>query len=193
MGWKQVPLNQKGKEQARKLAERLKDEFPFIRHVFSSDLLRARQTTEIIMTALSDSIPVTYLEHLRERKWGDFEGHSIQDLRQHGKNIHSLEPPGAETRQEFYHRCQQALEAMESFFAWDEEDVILIVTHGGTIRQILGSLFKLGPEQKRRMPATINNCSITIVKKQLKMESNPQSPEYLYILEKLNDTCHLIK
>ena len=76
-GQTQGELNEKGREQAQQVAERLANE-P-IDAVVASDLHRAIQTAEII--AAPHGLPVRTTELLRERDWGSFTGRFIPDLR----------------------------------------------------------------------------------------------------------------
>ena len=76
-GQTQGELNEQGREQALKVAERLSSE-P-IDAVVASDLHRAIQTAEYI--AVPHGLPVTTTKLLRERDWGSFTGRFIPDLR----------------------------------------------------------------------------------------------------------------
>ena len=76
-GQTQGELNEKGREQAQQVAERLANE-P-IDAVVASDLHRAIQTAEII--AAPHGLLVRTTELLRERDWGSFTGRFIPDLR----------------------------------------------------------------------------------------------------------------
>ena len=76
-GQTQGELNEKGRQQAQQVAERLANE-P-IDAVVASDLHRAIQTAEII--AAPHGLPVRTTELLRERDWGSFTGRFIPDLR----------------------------------------------------------------------------------------------------------------
>ena len=76
-GQTQGSLNERGREQARKVAERLMGEQ--VDAVVSSDLRRAIQTAEII--AAPHGLPVKKTVLLRERDWGSFTGRYIPDLR----------------------------------------------------------------------------------------------------------------
>src|SRR5689334_14138742 len=69
-----IPLNAKGEEQAQELAQVLKDiNFDL---AFSSDLIRAKRTTEIV--ALEKQLMIETTKTLRERAFGEFEGQSIE-------------------------------------------------------------------------------------------------------------------
>ena len=76
-GQTQGELNERGREQARQVAERLSAET--VDAVVASDLRRAIQTAEII--AAPHSLPVRTTSLLRERDWGGFTGRYIPELR----------------------------------------------------------------------------------------------------------------
>ena len=76
-GQTQGELNEKGREQARQVAERLADE-P-LDAIVASDLHRAIQTAEIIAAPHGMTVQTTAL--LRERNWGSFTGRFIPELR----------------------------------------------------------------------------------------------------------------
>ena len=76
-GQTQGCLNEKGREQARVVAERLATE-P-VDAIVASDLRRAIQTAEII--AEPHGLPVVTTPLLRERDWGGFTGRFIPDLK----------------------------------------------------------------------------------------------------------------
>lgn len=76
-GQTQGCLNERGREQAQQVAQRLADE-P-IDAIVASDLQRAIQTAEIIAVPHGLSVKTTPL--LRERDWGSFTGRFIPDLK----------------------------------------------------------------------------------------------------------------
>lgn len=76
-GQTQGCLNERGREQALQVAQRLADE-P-IDAIIASDLQRAIQTAEIIAEPHGLSVKTTPL--LRERDWGSFTGRFIPDLK----------------------------------------------------------------------------------------------------------------
>ena len=76
-GQTQGELNQRGREQAEQVAQRLASE-P-LDAIVASDLHRAIQTAEII--AEPHGLPVVTTPLLRERDWGSFTGRFIPDLR----------------------------------------------------------------------------------------------------------------
>ena len=76
-GQTQGELNQRGREQAEQVAQRLVSE-P-LDAIVASDLHRAIQTAEVI--AEPHGLPVVTTPLLRERDWGSFTGRFIPDLR----------------------------------------------------------------------------------------------------------------
>ena len=76
-GQTQGELNERGREQARQVAERLAADPVDV--IIASDLRRAVQTAEII--AAPHRLPVVTTPLLRERDWGGFTGRYIPELR----------------------------------------------------------------------------------------------------------------
>jgi len=76
-GQTQGCLNEKGREQAQQVADRLAEEQ--IDAIVASDLRRAIQTAEFI--AAPHQLPVVTTPLLRERDWGGFTGRFIPNLK----------------------------------------------------------------------------------------------------------------
>lgn len=70
-------LTEKGEEQAYKLSEELKQ--VKIDKIYSSDLMRAKKTAEVI--ASSKNLPVEIDALLRERSWGSLQGKTFEDAK----------------------------------------------------------------------------------------------------------------
>lgn len=77
-------LNEKGEAQAQELALMLKD--VHFDGAFSSDLIRAKRTAEIVL--LERRLAVVTTEALREKSFGRFEGATLQEMKD---QIHSLQ------------------------------------------------------------------------------------------------------
>src|SRR5687767_10128865 len=73
-----VPLNDIGREQARKLAATLRQDA--IQMIYTSDLSRAAETAQIIADTLG--IPVSVDERLRELDIGIFQGLTVEEILQ---------------------------------------------------------------------------------------------------------------
>ncbi|KAJ7329047.1 hypothetical protein JRQ81_015221 [Phrynocephalus forsythii] len=92
-------------------------------HVFSSDLLRAKQTTDSILgnNQFCKEIAVKYDGRLRERKYGVAEGRPLSDLKAMakaaGEQCPSFTPPGGETLDEVKARAQDFFEHLCNLIA----------------------------------------------------------------------------
>ena len=139
-GWSDMPLVDEGKEQVKKLAEfleRKKDEYK-IEKIISSDLLRTKQTTEIINEKLK--VPVEYTDKLREMNNGKIAGMLNADVEKlyPGLYYNTLRMderyPEGESPIEFYSRITRDFEKIV-----DENKEcknIMVVTHSGVINII---------------------------------------------------------
>ena len=129
-------LNEVGREQARAVAQTLKS-LGFDRLV-ASDLARARQTAEIIGSELTLALTTDSL--LRERCFGVLEGQPQEMLDPRSSGIvdgvivdPDARPEGGESFRDVVTRVGVFVEATRD--ATDDER-LLVVTHGGTIRAL---------------------------------------------------------
>jgi broad specificity phosphatase PhoE len=147
-GQTDIPLSDRGRHQARLLAERLASS-P-IRAGVSSDLLRASQTAEIVASALE--IPVALDQRLREASFGAWEGktraeielHEPDALRRWLENQVLNRPPGGEGIGELQAR---ALDCLSELLG--PPGIVAAVSHGGTIRAALAGVLGLPLEAYR--------------------------------------------
>ena len=124
-----VPLNQTGKEQAKASIKQLSA--LKIDEIISSDLVRTKETADIINTALH--LPISFDARLRERNYGDLEGISEKDISQETWSIFNKDPHKmhAESPEDLYKR-------VKSFFnEVDSSKNILVVTHSGVLRMAM--------------------------------------------------------
>ena len=139
-GWSDRPIIDEGIYQVKKLADYLesKQKEYKIEKIISSDLLRARQTTEIINDKLK--IKVEYTERLREMNNGEIAGmlNSEVEKKYPGLYYNTLKIderyPGGESPIEFYNRIIKDFEDIVN-----ENKIynnIMIVTHSGVINII---------------------------------------------------------
>lgn len=137
------PLTQKGLEQARRRAESLKHiQFAAF---YSSDLLRAKRTAEII--ALDHQLTVTTTEMLRERHFGPHEGQLVAEYNQQLKDLldKRLELSDDELDQyELFEGYETDEKVATRFITILRElataylgKTIGVVTHGGALRVLL--------------------------------------------------------
>ena len=133
-----VPLNETGLAQARRMAARLASER--IDALVVSDLTRARQTATPLAEALG---LMPQLEPaLREQSFGILEGMSFDEIRQRHPEEFALWvkqdpdyalPGGAENRRDFHRRVIAALHATGRTHAGRR---IAVVTHGGVLDMV---------------------------------------------------------
>ncbi len=137
--WTDWELSELGVEQANRIGKRLKAELSEKKFVmYSSDLLRAKQTAEIVGQYLG-LIPILRTE-LRERNLGKCCGKSVQWLRENlemqEKTIDDRLFSDAESRRDEWNRLQPFFdEVMTS----DDENII-IVSHGDLL-SVFNSMF----------------------------------------------------
>lgn len=137
--WTDWELSELGVEKANRIGKRLKAELSEKKFVmYSSDLLRAKQTAEIVGQYLG-LIPILRIE-LRERNLGKCCGKSVQWLRENlemqEKTIDDRLFSDAESRRDEWNRLQPFFdEVMTS----DDENII-IVSHGDLL-SVFNSMF----------------------------------------------------
>ncbi|MCK6585261.1 MAG: histidine phosphatase family protein [Anaerolineales bacterium] len=133
-GQSDVPLNEKGRAQAKALAEQLKGQT--FAAIFSSDLMRARDTAEAIANAFG--LPVQIEPRLREINQGEWEGVLVEDIKaryaeiwsQRTMDPASVRPPGGETVSEVAERVYAALDDIARRYPREN---VLVVSHGLSI------------------------------------------------------------
>lgn len=126
-----IPLNEKGIEQAYRTKENLKD--IKIDFIFCSPLIRAKQTALIINN--DRKLDIIYDERLRERNYGEFEGtnkssFNYNEFWAYSKNMQYNE---AENVQSFFDRIYNFIDELKVKHA---DKNILIVTHAGITKAI---------------------------------------------------------
>ncbi len=141
-GHTNIPLNQAGKVQAGELAKNLQH-INFYK-IFSSDLLRAKQTAKIV--ALERKIAVETTKLLRERRYGHFEGKPAEALKEFDimRSILSKDEKfrfkpykDIESDEEVVTRIIRLIREISTSYIGK---TILFVTHGGIMRAFLNHL-----------------------------------------------------
>ena len=168
MGHLNVPLNSNGIEQAKSCGKYLKKIFPNISAIYSSTLLRAQETITLVVKELNFEASVKYDTSLTERSFGELEGLSVQDvysrlLNESGNYDVSIKPPNGESGIDFYKRVSDGIENIINDKSWDKDGTILVLTHGGTIRHILGYLLYDKNNEYNDFPVDAKNCSLTLL------------------------------
>ena len=134
-----IDLNEKGREQAAEMREKLKDKK--FAAIFSSPLNRARETAQIIAEPHTDT-PLIIVNELAERNFGDYEGKpnngDYYGLWQADNN----ETPNGETPEDLKIRIYPFLDRIREEFSGED---VLLVAHGG-IGLIIETYYKGIPE-----------------------------------------------
>jgi 2,3-bisphosphoglycerate-dependent phosphoglycerate mutase len=140
-----VPLNDIGHEQARRLGLRLAGE-P-VQHLISSDLMRAQQTAAPVARQLD--LEVITSAALREQHFGVVEGmraEEIQTLHPRAwedwlqfREDHAM--PEGESARQFHARI---IEALGRIAAGHDGQKLLVVTHGGVLDMVWRTARGLG-------------------------------------------------
>ena len=133
-----VPLNETGREQARMRAAELPEHQPPVEIIYASPMLRARETAEIIQSALG--VPLRFDDRLVELCCGSLEGIERTKLIgggivSHFKAIGEAEVLrlGAEPFSALYRRVGGFLDEIS---AAHEGQCVLVVAHGGVGRMV---------------------------------------------------------
>ncbi|MBC8161360.1 MAG: histidine phosphatase family protein [Roseiflexaceae bacterium] len=162
-----VPLNQIGLDQARILADYLREHGPRFAALYSSDLARAWQTAELLGAAL-ELAPQSAID-LREIDIGWWGGLTRQEIAARDAETlalldtdQDLPRGGAETMQDLYLRSSAALERMA---ADHPGETVLIVTHGGTVRVLLGHARGNGQAVWPLPFESIGNTSVSVIER----------------------------
>lgn len=152
--WTDWELTEKGIEQAKQIGAKLKEELvdrakDFV--MYSSDLLRAKQTAEQVGNALN-LIPKLRTE-LRERNLGRCCGKSVQWLRENlerdEKTIDDKMFSDGESRRDEWNRLKPFFDEIMS----NNEQNIIIVSHGDLLSVFNIMFLGLGVE-------ALNNCEM---------------------------------
>ena len=148
-----IPLTEKGIEDAKELKELIKD--LNIDVVISSPLIRARETAKIITDA---SLPVNIDDRIKERDWGMNEGALIDEVDRWdcwdvilNTRVQNIEP-----LQDFMYRVSDFIEDIKVKY---KDKNVLVVTHSAVSRVIYYLLEKI-PEDANLSRINIPNLRI---------------------------------
>lgn len=174
-GHTDIPLDTVGLRQVRRAAAELCRLGPTA--IVSSDLTRARQTAQELAERVGLEIEVD--ARLREMCFGAWEGLTWEQAKErfgmdamiaraHGD---SSGIPGAESSAHLGDRVAEAL--ADHVSSLPEDGVLVVATHGGSIRAGVGRFLGL-PEQRWGVFATLANASWTVLEEQ----SDPLQPPW---------------
>lgn len=159
-GHSDIPLNARGREQARRVGQALAGES--LDAVYSSDLQRAYDTARAIAEATG--APLVADPTLRERGFGRFEGRTFaeiesewpEDARRWRTRDPSFGPEGGERLQDFHAR---SVAAAERLVARHPGGSIALVAHGGVLDSLYRAATRLAldaPRSWRMANASLN-------------------------------------
>ena len=162
-GHAQVPLNERGQQQAHRLAQRLKN--LHLDAVYSSDLIRAIHTAEAILA--HHAVPHIKDTALRELDVGLWEHKSAAEVEQHDAERYAqylstpgtMIYPGGDSHVMLQQRVLHAINHYVTLH--QEDDVICIVCHAGTIAAIICAILGININLHERI--RIDNCAITTI------------------------------
>ena len=152
-GWKDPGLTSKGVEEARnagKIINNLKINFDL---VFTSALIRAQNTAEIILKEINQPLSTIKNQALNERNYGDLAGLNKDDARKRwgDEQVHiwrrsyDIPPPGGES-------LKDTGERVLPFFMKEilphvcEGKNVLIAAHGNSLRSLIKFLDNISDE-----------------------------------------------
>jgi broad specificity phosphatase PhoE len=158
-GHADAPLNERGRAQARVLADELAGEE--VAAVYSSDLRRARETAEIIAARLGREVCVD--PRLREVHVGRWSGLTMVEIEARfpddvarwraGDADHAF--GDGET---YAAMGQRVVAAVEEIAERHPEEQVVVVLHGGPIRSLLAHAAGITYEEQRRRREHLTNC-----------------------------------
>jgi broad specificity phosphatase PhoE len=123
------PLNERGRAQARALADELEGEQ--IDAVYASDLVRAHETARLVAERIG--LGVTVLPELREKNFGSWEGLTDREVLSRFPDAHRGAWGDGETSEDVDSRV---VEALHRIAAAHPEGRVLVVAHGGALNAL---------------------------------------------------------
>lgn len=158
-GFTDIELNEKGRQQARRLLKRLSKEK--IHKVYSSDMKRTLQFAKIVFKDL----PAEELLDLREMNFGIFEGLTYKDIMEKYPKVYrewlgnplDIIVPRGESLKTLARRVRKALKRILS---QNSDKKVAVFTHGGPIRVILCDILELDLKEVWKIEQELASISI---------------------------------
>ena len=160
-----VPLNEFGEQLAIKTAKGLKNITFDV--CYTSPLLRARRTAELILEPQAGKVPIIEDDRIREMSFGVYEGKNL--LHEVPKTFHDgfnhperyVVPEGGESFQEVLDRTADFLKEISHRPEY-QETTILVTTHGAALAGILANIKEAGISNYWGV-GVHKNCAVTEV------------------------------
>jgi broad specificity phosphatase PhoE len=139
-GHADIPLNDTGRAQARRLAARLRREAVRFEAIYSSDLLRSWETAAIVGEALG--VPPEPLAALREIDVGTWSGLTSSEVKARDAELLARLEAGEDlprggTGERFADLYNRMVPAVEQLGARHPNGAVGLFTHGGNVRALL--------------------------------------------------------
>ena len=175
-----IPLNETGRRQAACLAKGM--EHRPVAQIFSSDLIRARETARAI--GESQHVEVETLSGLEEIGFGKWEGMTLEQIQvifpaeyeKWCENPVTVAPPGGESLSQIKERCRKVMEEILKMAKGD----FAIVSHGAMLAYVVEYLMRNDPNDQEII---VGNASITTIQYEPENETA--------VLIQANDQEHL--
>lgn len=141
-GWRDIPLAQKGIEEAHTTGEKLKD--IHFDYAYTSALMRAQQTLDEILKVAGQTPPITQNKALNERDYGDYTEKNKWDIQkelgeeefQRIRRSWDYPPPNGESLKMVYERVLPYYQT-EIEPKIKEGKNIIIAAHGNSLRALI--------------------------------------------------------
>jgi len=182
-GHTDVPLNERGMQQARLLAQRLLREGIHFDAIYSSDLTRAYQTAWEIGSLLK--VAVQLWPPLREIDMGEWSGLTRDEIRARYSDAYARLERGEDIRRGIIGETKAAMRqrvthSVEAMVAQHPDETLALVTHGGPVRALVSYVAeRYGGTVSRANH--IGNTSLTIL----------TCHSYMWEISSCNDMHHL--
>ena len=156
-GWVDVPLTDKGREEAAHAGTLLEQSGISFTKAYTSDLERAQETLTIILEGLGQTdIPIVRNAALNERHYGELQGlNKAETAEKYGdeqvhiwRRSYDVPPPG-EGGESLKDTAARTLPYFNEFVVGDlkKGETVIVAAHGNSLRSIVMELDKLTREQ----------------------------------------------
>ena len=144
-GWKNPDLTDQGVSEAENTGEKLKEQNFNFDVMFTSQLIRAQNTGEIILKKLNEpNLTTIKSAKLNERDYGDLTGMNKDEARAKfgeeqvhiWRRSYDVPPPGGESLKDTYERVIPYFET-DIMPELDDSKNVLVAAHGNSLRSLV--------------------------------------------------------
>jgi len=160
--WKDIPLDSCGMQEAEETARQLADQR--INVIYSSDLLRARQTAEALQRV--SGARIVHSSHLRPWNLGTLAGQLVHDIIPTLERLNAQlneKAPGGESFDEFYERYSRQIEEILTV-AEGSSGCVAAVTHGRNF-MALPTILEKGDRRHIPVMSPVSTAGVFMVEK----------------------------